>query len=177
MDPDGKVVETAWDAANVVMDVVSCVKNVTTGNYISAAVDAGAFLVDAVATVLPVVPGGAGAALKAARGTEKAVKATKNTYRKALQQATGKTGKGFEAHHSLPQKHRRKFEEMGINIDTPGHVVWRETKGHRKKSNKLAKDWDNFMNKEKPTSKEQIYKKRDQIENKYFGNKSDNPDN
>ena len=26
VDPDGKVVETAWDAANVVMDVASCAK-------------------------------------------------------------------------------------------------------------------------------------------------------
>ncbi|MBQ4449934.1 MAG: hypothetical protein II900_05825 [Prevotella sp.] len=44
---------------------------------------------------------------------------------------------------------------MGI----PGNVVWRDTKGHRKNNHALTKEWDDFMNKEKPTSKEQIYKK------------------
>ena len=164
-DPDGKVVETAWDAANVVMDVASCAKNVATSNYIYAAVDAGAFIVDAAATVIPGVPGGAGTALKAVRGTEKVVKATKNTYRRALQQATGKIGKGCEAHHTIPQKFRGKFEKMGINIDKPGNVVWREAKGHHKKSNGLTKDWNLFMRRKKykPTKK-QVYEFRDKME-------------
>ena len=34
----------------------------------------------------------------------------------ALQKATGKTGKGFEAHHTLPQKHRSKFEKLEIEL-------------------------------------------------------------
>ena len=110
-------------------------------------------------------------------GAQKTIKATKNNYRRVLQKTTGKTGKGYEAHHSLPQKHRAKFEEMAINIDEPGNVVWRDTKGHRKNNHALTKEWDDFMNKEKPTSKEQIYKKRDQLEYKYFGNKSETPNN
>lgn len=177
-DPDGRVVETAWDVANVVMDVASCAKNIATGNYVSAAVDAGALIVDAAATILPGVPGGAGAALKVVRGGEKVVKATKNTYRRALQQATGKIGKGFEAHHTIPQKYRNYFEKIGINIDKPGNVVWRESKGHQKQSNSLTNEWTRFMyeHKGKPT-KEQIYKFRDEMEKKYFGNKSDVPKN
>ena len=182
IDPDGRAVETLWDAANVALDATSLVTNVASGNLLSAAVDAGALLVDVAATAVPFVPGGAGAAIKAyragkaAHATETAYKATKNNYRKALQKATGKTGKGYEAHHTLPQKHRRQFEDLGINIDEPGNVVWRETKNHQKKSNSLTREWDSFMFKHNgaPTKK-QIYKQRDYLENKYFGNKNDIP--
>ena len=31
------------------------------------------------------------------------------------------------------QKHRSKFEKLGINIDEPGYVVWRRSEGHRSK--------------------------------------------
>lgn len=66
-DPDGRVIETVWDVANVIMDVASLGKNLATGNYVGAAVDAGGLVVDAAATLVPGVPGGAGAAIKAAR--------------------------------------------------------------------------------------------------------------
>ena len=108
-------------------------------------------------------------------GAQKTIKATKNNYRRALQKATGKTGKGYEAHHSLPQKHRPEFEETGINIDEPGNVVWRDTKGHRKNNHALTKEWNAFM--EKNPTKEQVMRKRDEIELKYFGNKGDTPNN
>ena len=78
----------------------------------------------------------------------------------------------YEAHHTLPQKYRKQFEKLGINIDNPGNVVWREANGHRKKSNALTNDWDKFMSnhKGKPT-KTQVTNFRDQLEKKYFGNK------
>lgn len=57
-DPDGRVVETAWDAANVVMDVENCAKNIATGNYLGAGIDALGLLYDAGATILPGLPGG-----------------------------------------------------------------------------------------------------------------------
>ena len=89
-----------------------------------------------------------------------------------------KIGKGFEAHHTIPQKFRPFFEKMGINIDKPGNVVWREAKGHRNKSNGLTKDWNRFMsNKNNKPTKKQVYKFRDQMEKKHFGNKSDTPQN
>lgn len=66
-DPDGRIIETAWDAANVVMDVSSLVANVAAGNYVGAAVDLGGLIVDGTATAIPIVPGGAGTAIKAAR--------------------------------------------------------------------------------------------------------------
>lgn len=123
VDPEGKVIETAWDIANVVMDARSLYDNILQKNYKAAAVDAGAFVLDAAATALPAVPAGFGTALKTARTSQKAVKtvkATKYNYRKLLQKATGKEGKGFEAHHTLPQKYRKQFEKLEINIDEPG---------------------------------------------------------
>ena len=82
----------------------------------------------------------------------------------------------YPLNHTLPQKFRKQFEDLGINIDEPGNVVWRETKSHRKNSNKLIKEWKNFMEKT-PTIKKGVLKKRDELENKHFGNKGDNPNN
>ena len=75
----------------------------------------------------------------------------------------------YEAHHTLPQKYRKQFEKLGINIDNPGNVVWREANGHRKKSNALTNDWDKFMSnhKGKPT-KDQVINFRNQLEKKFL---------
>ena len=81
----------------------------------------------------------------------------------------------YEVHHTLPQKYRKQFEKLGINIDEPGNVVWREANGHRKKSNVLTSEWTRFMNRGKSPTKKQIYQFRDKMEKKYFGNKYDTP--
>lgn len=183
-DTDGRIVETGWDAANVAMDVTSFIANAATGNYWSAAVDGAAMIYDVAATAVPGLPGGAGAALKmyraskvvhTAQTTQTVFRATKNNYRSVLQKVTGKVGKGYEAHHTLPQKYRMQFEKLGINIDEPGNVVWREANGHRKMSNALTNKWNEFMRKYKNPTKKQIYQFRDAIEKKYFGNKYDTP--
>ena len=186
-DTDGRIVETAWDAANVAMDATSFVANAAAGNYWSAAADGAAFIYDVTATAIPGLPGGAGAALKAYRASNVVVhtaqtaktvlRATKYNYRSVLQKVTGKIGKGFEAHHTLPQKYRKQFEKLGINIDEPGNVVWREANGHRKKSNALTNDWDKFMEQKTPTTKKQVYQFRDKMEKKHFGSKYDTPTN
>jgi RHS repeat-associated protein len=66
-DPTGNAIETPWDAFNVALDVASLGANLAVGNYGGAAVDASALLYDGAATVVPGLPGGAGAALKVAR--------------------------------------------------------------------------------------------------------------
>lgn len=53
--------------------------------------------------------------------------------------------------------------------------MWREANGHRKKSNALTREWNDFMESKHPTTKKQIYQFRDKIEKKYFGKKSDMP--
>ena len=72
VDRDGKCVETLWDIANVAMDVKSAYDNFSNGNTRAGLVDVGAGIVDGLATVLPLVPAGAGTALKVARGADKA---------------------------------------------------------------------------------------------------------
>ena len=78
-DPDGHGIETLWDAANVVMGVVSLVKNVKSGNYGAAVVDAVGVVLDGAATAVPFLPGGAGTAIKAVRGGAAVAKAVNRT--------------------------------------------------------------------------------------------------
>ena len=72
VDPDGKFPETLWDFANVVLDVTSLVSNIKQGNSSAAIADAAGLVLDVAATIIPFIPGGAGTALKAARGVDKA---------------------------------------------------------------------------------------------------------
>ncbi len=69
-DPTGVIAETPWDAANVAMDVASLAGNVASGNVGGALLDAAGLVYDATATAIPVLPGGAGAAIRAARTTD-----------------------------------------------------------------------------------------------------------
>lgn len=67
MDQQGEWLESAWDALNVVSGAKSAWSNYKQGNYGAAALDAGGVLVDTAAVILPGVPGGAGALIKAGR--------------------------------------------------------------------------------------------------------------
>jgi len=77
VDENGNFLETAWDIANVVWGVKSLVENVRAGNYGAAAVDAVGVVVDTASVVVPGAPGGAGTAIKAARGAETVVSTAK----------------------------------------------------------------------------------------------------
>lgn len=80
-DPDGRILETGWDALNVAIGIASFTANIKQGNFIAAAVDAVGVAVDAAATVAPGIPGGAGTAIRAARGADKAVDIVKGVDR------------------------------------------------------------------------------------------------
>jgi hypothetical protein len=73
VDPDGRAIETPWDALNVGIGVASFAGNVAAGNVGGAVVDALGIVYDATATAVPVLPGGAGTAIRAARAADKAV--------------------------------------------------------------------------------------------------------
>ena len=77
VDPDGKAVETIWDAANVAIGVASLIDNVKAGNIGAAIVDGIGVAADATATAVPFVPDGAGTAIKAYRAGKTAAKAVK----------------------------------------------------------------------------------------------------
>ena len=68
-DPTGEVAETAWDIFSLASGVASFVANVKQGNAKGAIIDALGIVADATAVALPCIPGGAGAAIKAARAT------------------------------------------------------------------------------------------------------------
>ena len=184
VDPNGKWLETAWDIANVAMDAVSLESNIKDGNFGAAMIDGVGLVLDLGAAILPVVPGGAGTAIKAYREADKVVDATKvattsgkniatatkNTYRQALQKATGKIGKGYEAHHTLPQKYRERFEQLGINIDEPKNVVWRKTENYHAGNVEHGKAWDEFFEKKPQPTKEQVLQQRDIIEKQVWSN-------
>jgi len=72
VDPDGRAIETPWDAINVGIGVASFTANVAAGNVGSAAFDALGIVYDVVATATPVLPGGAGTLIKGIRGVDRA---------------------------------------------------------------------------------------------------------
>ncbi len=72
-DPDGRIAETVWDVANIGVGVASAYSNFNGGNTAAGVVDSIGVVIDTAAAAIPFVPGGAGAAIKAARGVEKAV--------------------------------------------------------------------------------------------------------
>jgi RHS repeat-associated protein len=97
-DPNGRAVETVWDAFNIGLGVASFVKNVREGNYGSAAVDALGVVVDTAATVVPGVPGGAGSVIKAARAADAGVDVLKAADRTAdLARAADRTADAAKA--------------------------------------------------------------------------------
>lgn len=72
VDPDGRAIETLWDAFNIGLGFTSLVDNLRQGNYGSAAIDAGGLLLDAGAAAVPFLPGGVATAIKGARAVDKA---------------------------------------------------------------------------------------------------------
>ena len=183
IDPNGMWIESAWDAANVVIGVNSLMTNIQEHNIQDAVIDGAGLILDVAAVILPVVPGGASTAIKTARVANNVSDvvnvttrtATKHNYRKVLQETTGKVGDGFDAHHTLPQKYRKQFEALDINIDEPGNVVWRKKENHRKQNYQHTKKWDDVMNDPANHSQEKIYELREQIELDIFENLGDTP--
>jgi len=70
-DPMGEIAETPWDAASIGMGVISLSYNIREGNIGAALLDVFGIAVDTVAALIPGVPGGAGAGLKAIRSGSK----------------------------------------------------------------------------------------------------------
>ena len=72
VDPNGKGIETVWDFFNVLLGVKSFGNNISAGNYEAAAVDGIGVVLDAVAAVLPFIPGGVSSGIKFIRKTDDA---------------------------------------------------------------------------------------------------------
>ena len=79
VDPDGNYIESAWDAFSLALGAASLADNLSEGNFGAAALDALGVVADGIALALPVVPGGAGAAIKAVRGADQAIDTAKDS--------------------------------------------------------------------------------------------------
>ena len=77
VDPDGRAFETVWDLASLVTGAKSFVSNVKQGNVGAAILDGVGIVADAAAVLVPGVPGGVGAGIKAVRTADKLVDAAK----------------------------------------------------------------------------------------------------
>jgi RHS repeat-associated protein len=96
VDRTGQAIETPWDAFNVGLDVASLVSNVASGNVLGAVVDTVGLTYDVVATVVPGLPGGAGAGLKALRAADNLVDAGQTLKKGSNILENAKLGKAFE---------------------------------------------------------------------------------
>ena len=95
VDPDGNAIETLWDIASFVTGIKSLASNIKAGNTKAAIADGVGVVLDAAAIVIPGIPGGVGAGLKATRVAEKSVDAIK---------AADKVGDAAKAGEKLTQK-------------------------------------------------------------------------
>lgn len=71
VDPDGRAIESIWDAFNIGLGFTSLVGNLRQGSYGAAIVDAIGVAIDAGAAAVPVLPGGASSAIRAFRGLDR----------------------------------------------------------------------------------------------------------
>jgi RHS repeat-associated protein len=86
-DPTGRYIESFIEIASIGIGGRSLYKNVQAGNTGAAAIDGIGIVVDVAALAIPIVPGGAGAAIKAARsvnGIDNAVDTAKNVDRAGM---------------------------------------------------------------------------------------------
>ena len=186
VDPEGELPDFFWDVFNVGIGLYSLGKNLIEGNFVDACADLGGVIVDVAAAAIPILPGGVGTTIKAARAGDDIVDAAKivnkaddvidagkainksavpqkitKKLRNNLIKATGIDPKDMDAHHMLPQKFKDKIEEASIDINNPQYGIWLEKRLHSKKSHKYNKNWEEFFTKykkinRKPTAEEII---------------------
>ncbi|MEZ6128794.1 MAG: RHS repeat-associated core domain-containing protein [Planctomycetaceae bacterium] len=70
VDPDGRIAESVWDGASLLLGAGSLYSSITSGDVIGATIDTVGLGIDLVALAVPFVPGGAGYAIKAYRGAD-----------------------------------------------------------------------------------------------------------
>ena len=188
VDPDGRAVETVWDAVNIGIGVASLAENVRQGSYGWAALDVVGLAVDVGAAIVPGLPGGAGTLIKTirgARGVDNAGDAS-NTIEagRAARSGTGTKGKlrdrlgdpppwmkNAQAHHDLPQakEFQPHWKRAGLDINDPAYGRWVQGSpqgSHQNWSHAFNKEWRAFFKKYPEASREQILKKMDELRNK-----------
>jgi uncharacterized protein RhaS with RHS repeats len=115
-DPEGLCVtpETALDVASMAIGAASFGENLGYGNYGAAALDLGGYVVDSLAAITPIVPGGVGASLKAARAA-KAAKAKRYSKEKEALVDMAKKDKKT----GITEKDMEAYKELNKQLDDP----------------------------------------------------------
>jgi hypothetical protein len=100
------------------MDVASLAGNIASGNVGGALLDAAGLIYDSVATVVPVLPGGAGALIKAGRVADRLAESRKagNALRDAV--AAEKRGQGLEVATELPVRSAESGRLRYVDVAT-----------------------------------------------------------
>ena len=127
VDRNGEFPETFWDFANLAWDVQSLVSNIAIGNLSGAVIDALGMSLDAVATLVPGVPGGAATAIKAIRKTDKVL--DKAHHMEKLRE-TARIGKNA---HDMIEKEMlssgiAKDLEVSLYLKNGTRNVWKDAK-------------------------------------------------
>ena len=117
VDPDGRAFETVWDLASLVTGAKSFVSNVKQGNVGAAILDGVGVVADAAAVLVPGVPGGVGAGIKAVRTADKLVDAAKTG------KAAEKVVEGGRAGKTIAKENGVTVKSYGTNdAHKPAHA-------------------------------------------------------
>ena len=157
-DPDGEIVESLWDAVNIGMGVVSLGKNLATGNFAGAALDAVGVVADGAALLVPGVPGGAGTAIKAGRAAKKVVDIVDNTVKAEKVVSGAKTVKNVVNGNSKASKKAQHLYEVFdqstgevVKTGISGGKITKKGKSYR--ANKQVNKWNKAEGKDKYNSR------------------------
>ena len=124
-DPTGHWLESAWDAFNVGLGIVSLADNLSQGNYGWAAVDTVGLVVDMAALVVPIVPGGVSSVIKAARGVDTAVDAIQTVNRVSNAAQTANQAVNIAQELQTLSRFARYGDEIGSGHQLIQATNWR----------------------------------------------------
>ena len=95
---------------------------------------------------------------------------TERNFRDNLMRLTGETPDASkQAHHTLPQKFRKEFSKIGINIHDPKYGVWLDSKQHNKLSQKYNKAWEQFFKANTSYTVDQVMDHAKKLMNEIYG--------
>ncbi len=116
VDRNGKWIESAWDAANIGIDIASLQSNINDRNVGGAIVDGVGLILDLCAAILPLVPGGAGTTIKAIRTVDKTSDALKIPDRKIIPNGGKASPHGGTKHNAAIDTYIDNLPAEAINI-------------------------------------------------------------
>ena len=71
--------------------------------------------------------------------------------------------------HIFPQKHRRNFQNAGLDIDDPKYGAWLETKLHLQKAWAYNKAWEDFFKNHPNATMEEILEQAEILMKEIYG--------